>query len=193
MAGEHGRGRVDAVDHGRRLEPAARGRVAVEGDLEPEAESQVAGADHAYEEARPAVGAVTAVIVRPTRAGARSDTTPKAILPRARLTARSLSSIAPILRDRRGGPHDAAILPGMGDPDRRRRSRSGQIRDSLIWGVALGAASGAVLGDAIDGVGAGVGALVGAALYTPAEVLTTMSRGGARSSRSGSASSAAPC
>ena len=36
-----------------------------------------------------------------------------------------------------------------------------------------------MLGDAIDGVGAGVGALVGAAVYAPAEVITTMSRGGA--------------
>jgi hypothetical protein len=35
-----------------------------------------------------------------------------------------------------------------------------------------------VLGDAIDGVGAGVGAVVGAALFAPAEVLTTMGRGG---------------
>jgi hypothetical protein len=67
----------------------------------------------------------------------------------------------------------------MADPDRRRRSRSGQLRDALVWGVALGAASGAVLGDAIDGVGAGVGAVVGAAVYAPAEVITTMSRGGA--------------
>ena len=33
----------------------------------------------------------------------------------------------------------------MGDPDRRRRSRSGRVLDALIWGVALGAASGAVL------------------------------------------------
>jgi hypothetical protein len=65
----------------------------------------------------------------------------------------------------------------VGDPDRRRRSRSGRIVDSLIWGVALGAASGAVLGDAIDGIGAGVGALIGAALYTPAEVLTSIGRG----------------
>jgi hypothetical protein len=67
----------------------------------------------------------------------------------------------------------------MADPDRRRRSRTGQLRDAVIWGLALGAASGAVLGDAIDGVGAGLGAVVGAALYAPAEVITTMSRGGA--------------
>ena len=69
-----------------------------------------------------------------------------------------------------------AILPGMANPDRRRRSRSGQLRDAAVWGIALGAASGAVLGAAIDGVGAGVGAVVGAAVYAPAEVITTMSR-----------------
>ena len=68
------------------------------------------------------------------------------------------------------------ILPGMAEPDRRRRSRSGQLLDAGIWGIALGAASGAVLGAAIDGIGAGVGALVGAAVYAPAEVITTMSR-----------------
>ena len=65
----------------------------------------------------------------------------------------------------------------MADPDRRRRSRSGRLFDALIWGTALGAASGAVLGDAIDGVGAGLGALVGAALYAPAEVITSLTRG----------------
>jgi hypothetical protein len=62
----------------------------------------------------------------------------------------------------------------MADPDRRRRSRSGQILDSLIWGIALGAASGAVLGDGIDGVGAGAGALIGAVLAPSAEVFTTL-------------------
>ena len=67
----------------------------------------------------------------------------------------------------------------MGGSDRRKRSRSGQLLDSLVWGTALGGASGAVLGAAIDGVGAGLGALIGAALYAPAEVITTMSRGGA--------------
>jgi hypothetical protein len=66
----------------------------------------------------------------------------------------------------------------MADQDRRRRTRSGQIRDALVWGIALGAAGGAVLGDAIDGVGAGLGAVVGAALFAPAEVITTMGRGG---------------
>jgi hypothetical protein len=67
----------------------------------------------------------------------------------------------------------------MGDRDRRTRSRSGRIRDALVWGAALGAASGAVIGDAIDGVGAGAGAVVGAALYAPAEVITSSRRGAA--------------
>ena len=65
----------------------------------------------------------------------------------------------------------------MGDPDRRKRSRSGRVLDALVWGVALGAASGAVLGDAIDGIGAGIGALVGAALLATAEVMTTITKG----------------
>ena len=65
----------------------------------------------------------------------------------------------------------------MGDPDRRRRSRSGRLFDALIWGTALGAASGAVLGDAIDGVGVGLGALIGAVLYAPAEAITSLTRG----------------
>ncbi|HEY7620337.1 MAG TPA: hypothetical protein VH834_11220 [Solirubrobacteraceae bacterium] len=38
----------------------------------------------------------------------------------------------------------------------------------------LGAAGGAVLGHAVDGLGAGWGALIGAALFTPAEVITTL-------------------
>jgi hypothetical protein len=67
----------------------------------------------------------------------------------------------------------------VASPDRRRRSRSGQLLDALIWGAALGAASGAVLGDAIDGVGPGAGALIGAALYAPAEAITSMTRGAA--------------
>jgi hypothetical protein len=66
----------------------------------------------------------------------------------------------------------------MVDPDQRRRSRSGRLADAVVWGTALGATSGAVLCDAIDGVGAGVGAVVGAVVYAPAEVITTMSRGG---------------
>jgi hypothetical protein len=74
------------------------------------------------------------------------------------------------------------ILPGVGSPDRRRRSRSGRLLDSLVWGVALGAAAGAVLGAAIDGIGAGLGALIGALLYAPAEAATSLSRsaGGVR-------------
>jgi hypothetical protein len=67
----------------------------------------------------------------------------------------------------------------MGDPDRRRRSRSGRLLDALIWGAALGAAAGAVLGAAIDGVGAGLGALIGVLVYAPAEAFTTLSRGAA--------------
>ena len=73
----------------------------------------------------------------------------------------------------------ALPLEGADGPVRGRRSRSGRLRDALIWGAALGAASGAVLGDAIDGVGAGVGALIGAALYAPAEAFTSLSRGAA--------------
>jgi hypothetical protein len=65
----------------------------------------------------------------------------------------------------------------MAEPGGPRRSRSGRILDSVIWGVALGAASGAVLGDAVDGLGAGAGALIGAALYAPAEVFTSLNRG----------------
>jgi hypothetical protein len=67
----------------------------------------------------------------------------------------------------------------MGDPDRRRRSRSGRLLDALIWGAVLGAAAGAVLGDAIDGVGAGLGALIGVLVYAPAEAFTSLSRGAA--------------
>src|SRR3954454_9064114 len=74
---------------------------------------------------------------------------------------------------RRGG----VILRCMGSPDRRRRSRSGRLLDSLVWGAALGGAAGAVLGTAIDGVGAGAGALIGVLLYAPAEAVTSLSRG----------------
>jgi hypothetical protein len=65
----------------------------------------------------------------------------------------------------------------MTAPDRRRRSRSGRIRDSLVWGVLLGGASGAVLGAGIDGVGAALGAVVGTVLFATAEVVTTMRQG----------------
>jgi hypothetical protein len=64
----------------------------------------------------------------------------------------------------------------MGNPDRRKQSRSDRVLDALIWGTTLGAASGAVLGDGTDGVGAGAGALIGAALYAPAEVITSIRR-----------------
>ena len=67
----------------------------------------------------------------------------------------------------------------MAGPDRRRRSRSGRLLDSLVWGAALGAASGAVLGAAIDGVGAALGAVIGALLYAPAEAVTSLRRGAA--------------
>jgi hypothetical protein len=65
----------------------------------------------------------------------------------------------------------------MNGTDRRRRSRSGQLLDALVWGTALGAASGAVLGDAVGGVGAGLGAVIGVVLYAPAEAITRMTRG----------------
>ncbi len=48
----------------------------------------------------------------------------------------------------------------MDGPDRRRRSRSGRLLDSLVWGGVLGATSGAVL-------------------YAPAEALTSLRRGAA--------------
>ncbi|MGZ6642596.1 MAG: hypothetical protein ACXVFT_12260, partial [Solirubrobacteraceae bacterium] len=62
-------------------------------------------------------------------------------------------------------------------PDRRRRSRSGRLRDALIWGALLGAAGGAVLGDAIGGLGAAAGALIGALLLAPAEGVMAMTQG----------------
>jgi hypothetical protein len=68
----------------------------------------------------------------------------------------------------------------MAAPDRRRRSRSGQVLDAVVWGAILGAASGAVLGDAIDAVGAGAGAAIGAVLLALAEALTTLTRGAAQ-------------
>src|SRR5919198_229163 len=73
-------------------------------------------------------------------------------------------------------PSPSVILRAMGDPDRRRRSRSGRVLDALIWGGVLGAAGGAVLGDAADGVGAALGAGLGALLYAPAEALTSLHR-----------------
>src|SRR4051812_24920484 len=81
--------------------------------------------------------------------------------------------LAPNASSRRGG----VILRTMGGQDQRRRSRSGRLLDSLVWGAALGAAAGAVLGAAISGIGAGVGALIGVLLYAPAEAITSLSRG----------------
>ena len=57
----------------------------------------------------------------------------------------------------------------MAGEDRRRRSRSGRVRDALIWGVLLGAVGGAALGG-------GVGAVIGALVFAPAEILTTLSQ-----------------
>ena len=65
----------------------------------------------------------------------------------------------------------------MREPNRRRRSRSGQVVDALIWGAILGASSGAVLGAGIEDVGAGAGALIGAALIAAAEAITSIRRG----------------
>jgi hypothetical protein len=53
--------------------------------------------------------------------------------------------------------------------DRRRRSRSGQLRDAFIWGALLGGAAGAALGHAVDGVGALLGAVIGVVIYAPLE------------------------
>src|SRR5512133_3726832 len=60
--------------------------------------------------------------------------------------------------------------------DRRRRSRSGRLRDGLIWGAVLGAVGGAVLGDAIDGLGAAAGALIGAVILAPAEAVMAVTQ-----------------
>src|SRR4029079_12404030 len=49
--------------------------------------------------------------------------------------------------------------------DRRKRSRSGQIRDSLVWGALLGGSAGAVLGQAL------LGAVVGIVVYAPLEAV----------------------
>jgi len=100
-----------------------------------------------------------------------------AILAPAKPTARSLASIDGSY-EINGRRHERRDTPRiMGGPDRRRRSRSGRLLDSLVWGTALGAASGAVLGASIDGLGAGAGALLGAVLYAPAEAVTSTTRG----------------
>src|SRR4029079_13008000 len=49
--------------------------------------------------------------------------------------------------------------------DRRKRSRSGQIRDSLVWGALLGGSAGAVLGQSL------LGAVVGIVVYAPLEAV----------------------
>src|SRR5215813_8030051 len=61
----------------------------------------------------------------------------------------------------------------MGGP---RRSRSGRMRDGLVWGLLLGAASGAVLGGAIDGLGPWLGAVIGAAVMAPLEAVGSRHR-----------------
>ncbi|WP_028059985.1 DUF456 domain-containing protein [Candidatus Solirubrobacter pratensis] len=61
--------------------------------------------------------------------------------------------------------------------DRRKRSRSGQVRDSLVWGALLGAAAGAVLGHDVHGVGAAAGAAAGAVVYAPAEAIMRLRLG----------------
>jgi hypothetical protein len=144
--------------------------------MEPDADSEVSGADHAYEEASAAVGAATAEhgVCQEAR---RKDGHDAEGDPSARQGDRQVPCLHPADPMRStADADDAAILPTMADPDRRRRSRSGRLGDALVWGIALGAASGAVLGNAIDGIGAGVGAVVGAAVYAPAEVITSMSR-----------------
>jgi hypothetical protein len=67
----------------------------------------------------------------------------------------------------------------MGAADRRRRSRSGQLVDALVWGAALGAAGGAALGAAVDGIGVAAGAVAGVAIYAPAEALSGLHRSAA--------------
>src|SRR5262245_58343755 len=93
-------------------------------------------------------------------------------IPRCRAQQRQAMVFETPASNRRG----LGILRCMGSPDRRRRSRSGRLLDSLVWGALLGAAAGAVLGAAIDGLGAGLGALIGVLLYAPAEAITSLSR-----------------
>jgi hypothetical protein len=64
----------------------------------------------------------------------------------------------------------------MASPDRRRRSRGGQLLDALVWGAVLGIAAGAALGAAIGGIGALEGAAVCATLYMAAGVVATLHR-----------------
>ena len=65
------------------------GAPRVQGDEQPEPEAEVAGADHAAEEAGPALGPVTAGHCAANEPRRQSDTTPMAVLPPAKLTARS--------------------------------------------------------------------------------------------------------
>jgi hypothetical protein len=60
VAREQACDRIDAVYDGRRFKPAAHGRAAVQGDQQPKSQAEVARTDHAGEEARPALGPVTA-------------------------------------------------------------------------------------------------------------------------------------
>jgi hypothetical protein len=64
----------------------------------------------------------------------------------------------------------------MSTPDRRKRSRSGRLRDALIWGAILGAGAGAVLGHAVDGLGAGWGALIGAVVNALAGAVASLTQ-----------------
>ena len=102
---------ADAVYQGGCFEPAPHRFATVQGDEQPEPESEVAGADHPSEQGHPAPGPVAAVM-RPTNAGASSDTTPMATLPRAKLTATSLRSIARIVRDQRPAAYDHVVPRG---------------------------------------------------------------------------------
>ena len=82
------------------------------------------------------------VIVRPTNPGARSDTTPMAILPPAKLIARSLPSIDRIVRDQRSaatsptasedGPQPLSGRSAV--PDSRLRDRTPRRRASVTRG-----------------------------------------------------------
>src|SRR5215216_3529810 len=105
--------------------------------MEPEADSEITGPDHAHEKARHAVGLVTAghrachEARRKERHDAEGD-------PAARQGDRQVPFLHPADPMRStASAHDAAILPGMADPDRHRRSPSGRLRDAAAWGIAL--------------------------------------------------------
>src|ERR671925_2324131 len=154
-------------------------RIAGQGSQYADPEGEVAGPNYAEEEARPA-----GVRVRAHHRAAHNPRRQK----RHNADGDSSASQAdrqvpglhrPILRDQ-APPTRPGDTARMTEPDRRRRSRSGQVLDGVVWGAALGAASGAVLGDAVEGLGAGLGALTGTALYAPAEVITSSRRGPAQ-------------